>query len=160
MYGIDSGTVTLQGTPVQISGPAAAQAVNPASLINEHSLTVAQLVAIARAIVIAIAARVLIAAVRSIAAVFSGNDQMAFGILHALKEKGLSALHYLSRVGFDDIPEARYVSPPLTTVAGDFAELGRAIMSTLTEILPGTTESDHPHSLPVLLERASTARLA
>ena len=100
-----------------------------------------------------------IAADRSITAVFSGNDQMAIGILHALRQNGLSVPDDLSLVGFDDIPEAQFFSPPLTTVRGDFAELGRTIMATLSEILIGSAESDQPHTLPMLIERASTARL-
>lgn len=104
-------------------------------------------------------AGLLIAVDRSITAVFSGNDQMAIGILHALRQNGLSVPDDLSVVGFDDIPEARYFSPPLTTVSGDFAELGRTIMATLSEILLGNAQSDHPHTLPILITRESTARL-
>ena len=58
-------------------------------------------------------------------AVFAGNDQMALGLMVALREQGLSVPGDVSVVGFDDVPEAPYFSPALTTVRQDFAELGR-----------------------------------
>ena len=58
-------------------------------------------------------------------AIFVGNDQMALGVLRALHEAGLEIPRQVSVVGFDDIPEAPYFTPPLTTVRQDFAEVGR-----------------------------------
>jgi DNA-binding LacI/PurR family transcriptional regulator len=58
-------------------------------------------------------------------AVFVGNDQMALGLLRYLHEVGRQAPRDISLVGFDDIPEAAYFTPPLTTVRQDFAEVGR-----------------------------------
>ena len=60
-----------------------------------------------------------------VTAVFLANDQMALGLLAALHEEGLSVPGDVSVVGFDDLPEAPYFTPPLTTVRQDFAELGR-----------------------------------
>ena len=51
---------------------------------------------------------------------------MALGLLAALHETGLEVPEDVSIVGFDDLPEAAYFTPPLTTVRQDFAELGRA----------------------------------
>ena len=56
---------------------------------------------------------------------FLANDQMALGLLAALHEEGLAVPDDVSVVGFDDLPEAPYFTPPLTTVRQDFAELGR-----------------------------------
>ncbi|KPI10845.1 transcriptional regulator, LacI family [Actinobacteria bacterium OK074] len=58
-------------------------------------------------------------------AVFAANDQMALGLLRALHERGRAVPGDVSVVGFDDIPEAAYFVPPLTTVRQDFAEVGR-----------------------------------
>jgi DNA-binding LacI/PurR family transcriptional regulator len=58
-------------------------------------------------------------------AVFVANDQMALGALRALHEAGTEIPRQVSVVGFDDIPEAQYFTPPLTTVRQDFAEIGR-----------------------------------
>ena len=66
-------------------------------------------------------------------AVFVGNDQMALGMLTALRERGLRVPQDVSLVGFDDIPEGAYFAPPLTTVAQDFAELGRQAIRLLLE---------------------------
>jgi DNA-binding LacI/PurR family transcriptional regulator len=76
---------------------------------------------------------------RTFTAVFSSNDQMALGLLHAANELGVSVPKDLSLVGFDDIPEARHYTPPLTTVRQDFAVLGRrAIAALVSEIETGS----------------------
>ena len=62
------------------------------------------------------------------AAVFVGNDQMAIGLMSALRERGLRVPDDVSVIGFDDIPEAGYLFPPLTTVRQDFDSLGELIM--------------------------------
>ena len=54
-------------------------------------------------------------------AIFVANDQMALGALRALHEAGCEIPRQVSVVGFDDIPEAQYFTPPLTTVRQDFA---------------------------------------
>ncbi|GAB3652923.1 LacI family DNA-binding transcriptional regulator [Glycomyces tarimensis] len=58
-------------------------------------------------------------------AVFAANDQMALGMLRAFHERGRSVPGDISVVGFDDIPDAAYFTPPLTTIQQDFAEVGR-----------------------------------
>jgi DNA-binding LacI/PurR family transcriptional regulator len=66
-----------------------------------------------------------LAADRAVTAVFCGNDQMALGLLRALYEAGRQIPADVSVVGFDDVPEAAYMIPPLSTVKQDFAEMGR-----------------------------------
>lgn len=61
-------------------------------------------------------------------AVFASNDLMAAGLMAALRERGLSVPRDVSVVGFDDVPEAAYLYPPLTTVRQDFAALGELMM--------------------------------
>lgn len=58
-------------------------------------------------------------------AVFAANDQMALGLVRAFNEAGIEVPRDVSVAGFDDIPEAEYFWPPLTTVHQDFIELGR-----------------------------------
>jgi DNA-binding LacI/PurR family transcriptional regulator len=60
-----------------------------------------------------------------VTAVFVANDQMALGVLRAFHESGRDIPREFSVVGFDDIPEAAYFTPPLTTVRQDFNEVGR-----------------------------------
>lgn len=58
-------------------------------------------------------------------AIFASNDQMAFGVMEAARERGLHLPEDLSVVGFDDIPQARHVHPALTTVRQPLEEMGR-----------------------------------
>jgi LacI family transcriptional regulator len=57
-------------------------------------------------------------------AVFAANDTMAIGALSALREAGVHVPDQIAIVGFDDIPLARYMSPPLSSVHVAIAELG------------------------------------
>ncbi|NUS52213.1 MAG: LacI family DNA-binding transcriptional regulator [Nocardioidaceae bacterium] len=66
-----------------------------------------------------------IAANADVTAVFAGNDQMALGVVHALGERGRRVPEDVSIVGFDDIPEAEFLMPALSTVRQDFDEVGR-----------------------------------
>jgi LacI family transcriptional regulator len=68
-------------------------------------------------------------------AVFVSTDEKAKGVYSAAKEAGLSIPGDISVVGFDDIPEASRMSPPLTTVSGNYYDLGSAAMKLLYEIL-------------------------
>jgi DNA-binding LacI/PurR family transcriptional regulator len=91
-----------------------------------------------------------------VTAVFTANDQMALGLLAALHEDDLSVPCDVSLVGFDDLPEAPYFTPPLTTVRQDFAELGRRGVQLVLARLRG--EDLHPDAVqPELIVRASTA---
>ena len=69
--------------------------------------------------------------VRDFTAIFASNDQMALGLMHAVRDAGLEIPRDVSIIGFDDIPEAAHFWPPLTTVRQDFAELGRRCVALL-----------------------------
>lgn len=93
-------------------------------------------------------------------ALFVGNDQMALGALRALREAGLSVPGDVSVVGFDDIPEAAYFEPPLTTVRQDFAALGQQAIDLLLARMSAPDAPAHQRVLyPQLVERASVARV-
>ncbi|WP_126539845.1 LacI family DNA-binding transcriptional regulator [Aerosticca soli] len=70
-------------------------------------------------------------------AVFAANDMMALGCLHALRQAGLNVPQDMGLAGFDDIPIARYLDPPLTTVEVRIAEWGRCALETLVARLDG-----------------------
>lgn len=91
-----------------------------------------------------------------VTAVFCANDQMALGLLRALAEAGRPAPHEFSVVGFDDIPEAAYLQPPLTTVRQDFTAVGRRAIETLRAALGDGAEPERLTS-PELVVRASAA---
>ncbi|MFC9918591.1 LacI family DNA-binding transcriptional regulator [Agromyces binzhouensis] len=93
---------------------------------------------------------------REMTAVFVANDQMALGVIHALAEAGRSVPGDVSVVGFDDIPEAEFFAPPLTTVRQDFVELGRDAMAGVLAVLGDDDRMPTPR-VPDLVVRASTA---
>ena len=94
--------------------------------------------------------------VRDFTAIFSSNDQMALGLLHAIRDEGLDVPGDISIVGFDDIPESAHFWPPLTTVRQDFAELGRRCVDPLLGPVDGGMSS--PGSIvPELIVRRSAA---
>jgi DNA-binding LacI/PurR family transcriptional regulator len=91
-------------------------------------------------------------------AVFVGNDQMALGLLRRLHEVGRQAPRQMSVVGFDDIPEAAYFTPPLTTVRQDFTEVGRRCLHVLLGQLERRTRVHARVVVPAeLVVRQSTA---
>ncbi|MCT9820644.1 LacI family DNA-binding transcriptional regulator [Microbacterium sp. W1N] len=93
--------------------------------------------------------------VRDFTAIFSSNDQMALGLMHAVRAEGLDCPRDVSIVGFDDIPEAAHFWPPLTTVRQDFAELGRRCV----DLLLGSASGEQTAAviLPELRVRSSSA---
>ena len=91
-----------------------------------------------------------------VTAVFLANDQMALGMLRAFAEAGLAIPRDVHVVGFDDVPEAAYFSPPLTAVRQDFTEVGRQAFELLLARL-GDEDSPHRHLItPEPVVREST----
>ncbi|WP_285115080.1 LacI family DNA-binding transcriptional regulator [Leifsonia sp. fls2-241-R2A-40a] len=91
----------------------------------------------------------------TITAVFASNDQMALGVLHAARSAGRAVPDDLAVVGFDDIPEAAFFAPPLTTVRQEFDELGRRCVARLVALLEGGDLAFEEPVAPVLVVRAS-----
>ena len=78
-------------------------------------------------------------------AVFCFADALAEGAMHAVREAGLRIPEDIAVVGFDDLDQARYAAPPLTTVAPDKQELARlAVNALLDRIELGTAEPPGP----------------
>ncbi len=102
----------------------------------------------------------LLAAGVPVTAVFVANDHMALGLVRALAEGGVDVPGDVSVVGFDDIAEAEYLRPPLTTVRQDFAEVGRRcvdLLLRLVEAPEGSAPGDAVVVPATLVVRASTA---
>ncbi|MFD1501870.1 LacI family DNA-binding transcriptional regulator [Streptosporangium lutulentum] len=107
------------------------------------------------------AGRLLAAMADQVTAVFVANDQMALGVLRALTEEGVKVPEQVSLVGFDDIPEAEFFSPPLTSVRQDFGAVGRSSIEVLLRQIE-TGEAPVRERLtvpPLLVARNSTAPL-
>lgn len=75
-------------------------------------------------------------------AVFAGNDITARGALQALHEAGLCIPDDIAIVGFDDLPTATQVTPPLTTVRQPIEEKGAQATAILLHII------ENGHSAP------------
>jgi DNA-binding LacI/PurR family transcriptional regulator len=95
---------------------------------------------------------------RDVTAIFVANDQMALGVLRAMHERAREIPGEVSIVGFDDIPEAQYFTPPLTTVRQDFSEMGRSSLRLLLELMQDTGQPPQRVTIaPELVVRRSTA---
>jgi LacI family transcriptional regulator len=77
-------------------------------------------------------------------AIFAANDASAVGALAAVREAGLSVPDDISVVGFDDIPIARYATPPLTTVRVAIDVLGARAANLLLRSLTGAAQKAPP----------------
>ncbi len=87
-------------------------------------------------------------------AVFAANDLMAMGSLIAIREAGLRVPGDIAVIGFDDIPAAKLVNPPLTTITQFQEQLGRRAAEMLFERLNGAAPEtgrceEMPHSLVI-----------
>jgi DNA-binding LacI/PurR family transcriptional regulator len=96
--------------------------------------------------------------------VFCANDHTALGLLRAVQQAGIKVPEELSIIGFDDIPEAEYFGPPLTTIRQDFDEVGRRALATVIELVdsaaagaPAPRQAPRVTVNPSLVVRTSTA---
>ncbi|MBP7147904.1 MAG: LacI family DNA-binding transcriptional regulator [Acidobacteria bacterium] len=88
-------------------------------------------------------------------AVFAANDAMAIGVLLALREAGVPVPGSVALAGFDDVPMARYVAPPLTTVRVPIEELGACALAHVLEAIRGRVRARHEVLPTQLVVRAS-----
>ena len=96
-------------------------------------------------------------------AVFSANDEMAIGLISALRKVGIECPRDISVIGFDDIGVAENYVPPLTTMRQPREQIGRIATETLINILERKVISAEPVRVVLrseLVVRESTARLA
>lgn len=104
------------------------------------------------------AARTLLALDPRPTAIFASNDLHAIGVYQAAREAGLRIPEDLSVVGFDDLPIAAWIDPPLTTVHQPFTEMA----ATATEMALAIGRGEQTAKVGVelatsLIVRASTA---
>jgi DNA-binding LacI/PurR family transcriptional regulator len=100
----------------------------------------------------------ILARMNDVTAVFAANDHLALGILRALSEHGRRVPEDISVVGFDDVPEAAYFIPPLTTIRPDFDGIATASLDLLlAQIRSGHRLGDRRILTPTLISRDSVA---
>jgi DNA-binding LacI/PurR family transcriptional regulator len=95
-----------------------------------------------------------------VTAIFAANDHLALGLMRALRQRGYAIPERVSIIGFDDVPEAAYYEPPLTTMRPDFAELGRVAMEKMLGHINSEEMLRAETLVPELIVRESTARPA
>jgi len=89
----------------------------------------------------------------------AASDLIAIGALHAVQEAGLDVPHDVSIVGYDDLPAANLVNPPLTTVSQDAWMAGEKLVEVLLHLVRG--EPVESVALPAtLIVRRSTAKVS
>ncbi|MGH8956625.1 MAG: LacI family DNA-binding transcriptional regulator [Microbacterium sp.] len=95
---------------------------------------------------------------RDVTGICAANDSMAFGVIAAATDAGVVVPDDLSVIGIDDVAEARYLRPSLTTVTLDFEGEGRSLMEALIARIEGGEEAQaSAWSVPALVRRDSTA---
>jgi LacI family transcriptional regulator len=93
-------------------------------------------------------------------AIFASNDAMAFGVMEAVRDRGLRIPEDISIIGFDNIPQAEHVSPQLTTIEQPLADMGREAARMLLALIQDPKCLYHRVELPTrLVVRASTRRI-
>jgi LacI family transcriptional regulator len=92
-------------------------------------------------------------------AIFACNDEMAAGVLHAARARGLSVPEDLSIIGFDDTPIAAHIWPPLTTVRWPIVSMARsAAIKLVGTMIDPEARTGQPSTFPsALVRRASVA---
>ena len=89
-------------------------------------------------------------------AIFAANDMMAAGCMEALAELGIAIPGEIAIGGFDDVPLAHFLSPPLTTMRIDVARFGRTAVDQLVAVIGGATDASAAEKIvPVLVIRQS-----
>jgi DNA-binding LacI/PurR family transcriptional regulator len=94
-----------------------------------------------------------------ITAIFTANDHLALGLMKALRLRNIEMPGQVSVVGFDDMPEAPYFEPSLTTVIQEFNVIGEAAMENLINRLTGKKSPKLEPTVPHLVVRESTRRI-
>jgi len=104
----------------------------------------------------------LLSRVPDLEAVFACNDPMALGALQAARRLGRRVPEDLAVVGYDDVPEARYYNPSLSTVRQPLAEMGAQAVRLLHRLLTlRESDADRPEQIwlqPELVVRSSSTR--
>jgi len=93
-----------------------------------------------------------------ITAIFAANDHLCLGLLKAFRIRGISVPGDVSLIGFDDIPESGFFTPPLTTVRQDFNRLGELAMEILLGEIAGEKVTKRISVKTDIVIRESTAR--
>lgn len=90
-------------------------------------------------------------------AIVAANDHLALGLMRAFRERNIAVPERISIVGFDDIPEAPFLDPALTTLRPNFEQLGKLAVGLILGSVSASETVDNETLYPELIIRNSTA---
>lgn len=93
----------------------------------------------------------------SFTAVFAANDEIALGFLHAMAQRRRRSPRDFAIAGFDDVPDAVFMTPPLTTLRVDFESFGEEALVVAVELADGRRRRRRGPVPTELVVRESTA---
>jgi DNA-binding LacI/PurR family transcriptional regulator len=88
-------------------------------------------------------------------AVFAASDLIAIGAMRALSDHGLRIPQDVALAGFDDIPMASFVNPPLTTVLQDTKQAGEVLVDSLLGLIRGEPVDSEVLPVKLVVRRSS-----
>jgi len=91
-------------------------------------------------------------------ALFCFTDSLALGALHAFAEAGLRVPDQVSVVGYDDVPEAAHLTPPLTTVGVDKAVLAETVLARLAQRISDPDGPVSAETIPFVVAERDSVR--
>ena len=93
---------------------------------------------------------------RNFSALFAGNDTVAFGAIRALDEAGLNTPRDVAVVGFDDVPLAAFVTPPLSTLRTDPVLQGKEAVDLLMARISGESRKrpEKCYEIPLIIRKS------
>ena len=91
-------------------------------------------------------------------AIFASNDQIAFGAIKAIKEKGLKVPEDISVIGFDDIESAQYFTPPLTSIRMALVEMADIATKSIITSIENDMKFFPKYVIPVTLVKRKSCK--
>ncbi|MBV7276581.1 LacI family DNA-binding transcriptional regulator [Clostridium sp. PL3] len=79
------------------------------------------------------ACKLLISKIKDLTAICCANDNIAIGAMSAMRELGFSIPKNISIISIGNITEARYTTPPLTTLSVSHYEMGQMAVDVITQ---------------------------
>lgn len=93
-------------------------------------------------------------------AIFASNDNIAIGVMRAIKEINLEVPQDISVIGFDDIEQCKYVNPPLTTIKMDLVKMADITTDSIINSIEDKENECTKYTVGVeLIERESCIKL-
>ncbi|MCJ0536881.1 LacI family DNA-binding transcriptional regulator [Enterococcus cecorum] len=87
--------------------------------------------------------------------IFVSGDEKVQGLIKACQEKNIDIPNDISIIGFDNIPISQYYTPSLTTIAPDYVELSKQILTCLIKKINGLTVGSVEVSTSLIIRQST-----